>query len=134
MVVVKCPTCEFRTEDHEPVIAAALLTVHGQSHAGAQALPAGQGPGPKLDRPSISAGSSTEDWNHFERNWENYKTVCKVTAAQVNTVLVECCEENLKHLMFGHYDSTQQAAASEADLLASIKSLAVVHERPVLKK
>ena len=43
-------------------------------------------------------------------------------------MLVECCEESLKYLMFGRYSATEQTNATEAELLAAIKQLAVVHE------
>ena len=147
MVVVTCPLatpvtdCEYATPDHEAAIVAVLLKHHlDTAHAtpppqppvppAHPVAPGGQTAGMKmqLDRPRIAAGSTTQDWDHFVRNWTNYKTLTRVAAEHVNTLLVECCEENLKNLMFGQYDAAGQTAASEADLLAAMKRLSVVHE------
>ena len=114
MVAVPCPSigtnCNYVTPDQDAAIVAVFLkfhldTVHPAAPP-AQAppvppTPGGAGPKLQLDRPRISAGATTQEWDHFVRNWNNYKTLCKVAGGQVNTVLVECCEESLKNLMFG---------------------------------
>lgn len=141
MVAVPCPSvgtnCEYVTPDQDAAIVAVHLKFHLETMhptpPPAQVnpvppTPGGAGPKLQIDRPRISAGATTQEWDHFVRDWNNYKTLCKVVGGQVNTVLVECCEESLKHLMFGQYDATQQASATEADLLAAIKQLAVEHE------
>ena len=77
MVVIACtvPTCEFKTADVSEAVAIALLANHGLAHE--RALPTVAGPslppvprGPKLERPKVNIGVSTEEWNVFTRRWE----------------------------------------------------------------
>ena len=134
MVHMACPVpgCAYVTEDTEAVLVAALLTVHATQHANNAAVPgaAAGGGGPKiqLDRPRITAGSTSEEWEHFQRDWTTYKQMCRITDAHAKKVLFECCDENLKHLMYGQYSAVQQEAASEQNLLDAMKRLAVVYE------
>ena len=68
MVVVQCPhpDCNFSTIDTEATLVATLLQIHA---AGAHTQ---QAPGrqetarvEKVKRPTITTGSSSEDWSYF---------------------------------------------------------------------
>ena len=109
MPVLNCPVpdCNYATENVGDAAGAVLLKFH-------------------LD--TFHAGATSEDWSHFLRDWATYKDVCKVSVTHANKILFECCDENLKHLMYGQYTSEQQAATSEEDLLKSMKRLAVVYK------
>ena len=68
MVVVNCsaPGCNFNKDDVSEALAIALLTNHGFAHAGAPPPPSPIR-GPKLERPKVNVGISTEEWNVFTR-------------------------------------------------------------------
>ena len=81
MVVITCtiPTCDFKTDDVSEALAIALLANHGLAHQ--CTLPNTTGPslppvtrGPKLERPKVNIGVSTEEWNVFTRRWEVFRT------------------------------------------------------------
>ena len=81
MVIVACtiPTCEFKTDDVLEALAIALLANHGLAHQSTQPEIAGPVPepvprGPKLERPKVNVGVSTEEWNVFTRRWEVFRT------------------------------------------------------------
>ena len=74
MVVVNCsvPECDFSTEDVSEALAIiALLTNHGIAHTAPTTSPPVRGP--KLERPQINVGVSTEEWNVFVRRWEVFR-------------------------------------------------------------
>ena len=108
--------------------------VHGYTHMPAQAPPpGGAGPRPdtvkpKVEKPTITAGASNDEWTNFQSDWSTYKSICGLPANQVNKHLLDCCQEDLKHLLYGEYSATELDAAAEANVLATIKSLAVVNE------
>ena len=140
MPVLTCPVpgCNHATADVADAGGAVLLKFHLDTAHAAAAPPAAAAAAHterqsklQIDRPRISAGATSEDWSHFLRDWSTYKDVCRVTDAQAKKIIFECCDENLKHLMYGQYTSQQQANSSEDDLLKSVKRLAVVYESTI---
>ena len=72
MPAIGCPMdgCEYNTGDVEASIAAALLMVNNNVHVATTALATptastNKQKAPKIDRPSITKGSSEETWNAF---------------------------------------------------------------------
>ena len=70
MPAIGCPypDCTFVTDDVDPVVAAALLTIHNNTHVntGHTAAPADtRQKAPKIDRPTVTQGSTEENWNAF---------------------------------------------------------------------
>ena len=135
MPTVKCPVpeCPYVTADIGDAAGAVLLKFHLDQNHATPAPPAGRSTEPtppklQLDRPRIKAGATSDDWSHFLRDWNTYKEVCCITQSQAKKVIFECCDEDLKHLMYGQYTSEQQDAATEDQLIASLKQLAVVFE------
>ena len=62
MPAVACPIdgCDYTTPDYDPVIVAALLQSHSSTHT-----PPHKPDTAKLQRPTITAGSSSSDWQYF---------------------------------------------------------------------
>ena len=78
------------------------------------------------DRPTIEANSSDSDWALFLDTWGRYKRMTKVTARDDITMeLRACCSTDVNKLMFDFVGPVVLDNASEAELLAHIKSVAV---------
>ena len=125
MVVVECsvPSCDFKSEDVSEALAIALLTNHGLAHSTVT-----QGPsppsGPRLERPKVDVGISTEEWNVFTRRWEVFRTDSQIDAASAPSQLFQCAEKELG-------DSILKADPNATNgtletLLTSMKALAVI--------
>ncbi|KAK3725257.1 hypothetical protein QZH41_001290 [Actinostola sp. cb2023] len=131
MVKVECsgPHCDFKTDDVSEAIAIALLANHGLAHQSTPPAIAGPVPapvprGPKLDRPKVNVGVSTEGWNVFVRRWEVFRTGSGIDNASAPAQLFQCAGLELG-------DSILKAnpdAASDnlSQLLAAMHSLAVI--------
>ena len=70
MPAIGCPMdgCEYNTGDVEASIAEALSMVHNNAHVVTTALATAatnKQKAPKIDRPTITKGSSEETWNAF---------------------------------------------------------------------
>ena len=80
MVKVKCsvPNCDFVTEDGSEALVIAILTNHGLAHQNIPAAGTVQAPvaprGPKLERPRVDIGVTTEGWNVFVRRWNVFRS------------------------------------------------------------
>ena len=76
MVKVKCsvPNCQFETDDASEALVIAILANHGLAHQNSQPVSTAQAPvaprGPKLERPKVDIGVTTEGWNVFVRRWD----------------------------------------------------------------
>ena len=82
-------------------------------------------PKPKeLPRPELDEGITESDWQHFKEKWDRYKRSCLTTATQTVTQdqLRACCSDQLEKSL---YNSGLNAAATEDDLLKSMKELSV---------
>lgn len=115
MVVVECsvPQCDFKTNDVSEALAIALLSNHGLAHQNTvpavSTQPAPTFQGPKLERPKIDVGVSTEDWNVFVRRWEVFRTGSGI----------ELGDSLLKA-------NSNAASGTLNELLATMRSLAVI--------
>ena len=102
MVVITCtiPTCDSKTDDVSEALAIALLANHGLAHQ--CTLPNTTGPslppvtrGPKLERPKVNIGVSTEEWNMFTRRWEVFCTGSGIDDESAPSQLFQCAENEL---------------------------------------
>ncbi|XP_066936345.1 uncharacterized protein [Clytia hemisphaerica] len=127
MPVIQCPIngCDYQTDDVDPAIAAALLTVHNNVHVNAPAQTrAAPSKAPKIQRPSVSRSSTEETWNSFLARWRLFK---RGTALQPNEAcqqLFECCDEELGDDILKN-SNTDLVGITEDELLVLIKRLAV---------
>ena len=129
MPIIQCPIqdCTYATEDVDPAIAAALLTIHNNAHTSATvtgaAAPTRQR-APKIDRPKISRGSSEEVWNSFTTRWSLFKRGTYLSTGETVQHLFQCCDDELgDSILKGNPNVVN---GTEDVLLAAIKQLAVV--------
>lgn len=128
MIHCPIPGCDFTiAAETEPVLAAAQLNLHALTHTHATstnpAQPTKQKP-PKISRPSITKDTTEEDWNTFVKKWNLFKNGTDIPPTQVTTHLWQCCDPDLEAELFK--DVQNIATITEADLLNSIKRLAVI--------
>ena len=128
MIHCPIPGCDFTiAETVEAVLAAAQLNLHALTHTHATstnpAQPTKQKP-PKISRPSITKDTTEEDWNTFVKKWNLFKNGTDIPTTQVTTHLWQCCDPDLEAELFK--DVQDIATITEADLLNSIKRLAVI--------
>ena len=100
MVVVSCsvPSCDFRSDDVSESLAIAILANHGLAHqpgsvSSAASTPAHQGP--KLERPRVDVGITTEEWNVFVRRWEVFQKGCGIDDTSAPSQLFQCASTEL---------------------------------------
>ncbi|XP_068753710.1 uncharacterized protein [Montipora capricornis] len=131
MVVIACtiPTCDFKTADVSEALAIALLANHGLAHQ--CTLPNTTGPslppvprGPKLERPKVNTGVSTEEWNVFTRRWEVFRTGSGIDDQSAPSQLFQCAENELGDSLLKA--NPHAASNTLPDLLAAMRSLAVI--------
>ena len=129
MPIIQCPIqdCTYATDDVDPAIAAALLTIHNNAHISAPvtgaAAPTRQR-APKIERPKISRGSSEEVWNSFTTRWSLFKRGTYLSAGETVQHLFQCCDDDLgDSILKGNPNAVY---GTEDELLAAIKQLAVV--------
>ncbi|XP_078377784.1 uncharacterized protein LOC144660939 [Oculina patagonica] len=131
MVIIACtvPACDFKTDDVSEAIAIALLANHSLVHQRTLPILAGssQPPvprGPKLDRPKVNIGVSTEEWNVFTRRWEVFCTGSGIDEASAPSQLFQCTENKLgDSLLKGNPNA---ASSTLTDLLNAMRSLAII--------
>ena len=131
MVQIRCtvPSCNFQTEEVSEALAIALLNNHGIAHQSVQIAPvlpqqAHTPRGPKLDRPKINVGVSTERWNVFVRRWQVFCAGSGIDDASAPAQLFQCAGTELG-------DSILQANPNAVHdtlphLLAAMRSMAVI--------
>ena len=131
MVVITCtiPTCDFKTDDVSEALAIAVLANHGLAHQ--CTLPNTTGPslppvtrGPKLERPKVNIGVSTEEWNVFTRRWEVFRTGSGIDDESAPSQLFQCAENELGDSLLKA--NPHAASNTLPDLLAAMRSLAVI--------
>ena len=86
----------------------------------------------KLDTPKLTAGASQETWDTFLRSWNQYKQAMKITT-KATTFLFNTLDEDLRQVFRAHPD-TDIATMKEADLIESIKHLAVIVESELVHR
>jgi hypothetical protein len=125
MVVVNCsvPGCEFHTEDITEALAIAVLNNHGYAHTTA-APPPPAASGPKLDRPQVNVGISTEEWNVFVRRWNVFRTGSGISDASAPSQLFQCAGLELGDSILKA--SPNAPSGTTAQLLEVMRSLAVI--------
>ena len=125
---IRCPIadCTYSTGEVEVAIAAALITVHGNTHVAHAPAPANTNPqrAPKIDRPKISCGSSEETWNAFLTRWGMFKRGTTLAAGETVHQLFQCCDEDLGDTILKGIPNS--VSGTEDDLLTAMKQMAVV--------
>ena len=127
MVIVSCsvPDCNFTTDDVSEALAIALLANHGLAHsAPQQSGPVNASRGPKLERPKVDVGISTEDWHMFLRRWEVFKTGSGINDASASLQLFQCAGVTLGDSLLK--SDPNAASRPLADLLKAMRDLAVI--------
>ena len=71
----------------------------------------------KMERPTISAAGSSEDWAYFQSRWTEYVDATKGTDRDTVVQLLECCDDQLRKDLIRLTDKT------EADVHEAIKNL-----------
>ena len=79
---------------------------------------------PKIDRPSISRGTTEEKWITFSRKWTLFKNGTNIPQTQLTTQLWQCCDQELEADLFR--DVSDISILSEEALLQAIQRLAVI--------
>ena len=98
MPIHRCcvPVCTYATEEVCDNVAAAMLTLHNNTHAPAAATPPPvhqhKPKAHQLDRPRIASGSTEKTWNTFHARWTIFKDGHNLTAADKNHHLFQCCD------------------------------------------
>lgn len=135
MTQLECPVegCAWKSQNLADAHAAALNTAL-QGHittAHTQPLQAAAKP-EKLSRPTISKGCSSEDWGYFTTVWSSYKKATKLSPSDTNVQLLACCDGDLRRDLHRTDKALEQKA--EADILKTIKSLAVKQENSMVSR
>ena len=77
-------------------------------------------------RPSIEVETSESEWQIFEDQWARFKRMAKLSAiVDIRDNLRQCCADLLNKRLFDIRGSAALNNASEQDLLAWIKEIAV---------
>ena len=110
-------------------LAIALLANQGLAHQ--CTLPNTTGPslppvtrGPKLERPKVNIGVSTEEWNVFTRRWEVFRTGSGIDDESTPSQLFQCAGNELGDSLLKA--NPRAASNTLQDLLAAMRSLAVI--------
>ena len=130
MVKVKCsvPNCQFETDDASEALVIAMLANHGLAHQNSQPVSTAQAPvaprGPKLERPKVDIGVTTEGWNVFVRRWDVFRSGSGIDEASAPSQLFQCAGTELGDSLL----KANPKAASDTlpELLAAMRSLAVI--------
>ena len=137
-------TCTYSTDDQVPAESAletkvTLLrihadTVHPPSPSPVQQNPATAGSRAKLDPPKLSAGADQQTWDLFQRSWQLYKSGMAISAPQQAVHLFNCLDEDLRGDVLRANPDKDISTVAEAELLESIKSLAVKVESKLVHR
>ena len=122
MVVVKCPRCDYETDDVDPQVVVALLNIHATFHT--QNTTGPHQPQPKLDRPKIDVGVEEEAWNSFMRRWEAFRLGSGIDHTTVSMQFFQCATESLGDLVL-KYDPGIQTKDIET-VITIMRSFAVI--------
>ena len=134
------PLCIYNTDSQVPseqpfADKLALLKIHADSaHVAPRPAAAAAHPKVKLDPPKLSTGSDQETWEHFLRNWAMFKTGMGITILQAPVYLFNCLDSDLKDDILRANPSTEIAQMTEAQLIETIKTLAVKIESKLVHR
>ena len=98
MVKIKCPACEWESQDLSEEFANVLSEIFATHRQTAHPVNAAA-PVPqkiKIDSPKIGLEYNQEQWSSFERQWRMYKVGMAIPDSMVNTALFYCCSEELR--------------------------------------
>ena len=127
MAVVTCsvPICNFKTDDVSEALAISLLANHGLAHQHThQNVSAPTTRGPKLERPKVNIGVSTEEWNVFTRRWEMFRSGSAIDEASAPAQLFQCAGDELSNSLLKA--NPQAASNTLSQLLADMRFIAVI--------
>ena len=79
---------------------------------------------PKIERPTISRGSSSEEWNLFRKKWSLFNNGTSIPDDQLTTQLWQCCDAELESDLFK--DVADISVIDDISLLNSIKRVDVI--------
>ena len=135
-VQLDCPItgCSWKSQSLPDTLGTVLntaLTAHIQ--AVHPPTPQQAAPSLKLKPPSISAGSSPDQWSSFKKQWAMYKTGMAIPAAVCATALFHCCDEDLMSDLMRDLQA-DVSTMPETDLLAAIQRLAVKEESTLVHR
>ena len=131
MVRVKCPipACEFKTDDLDAAIVAALISTHAKVHDTAVTPAKAE----KVKRPTVSSAGTSEELTYFLSRWKDYVDATKIKDKELIIQLLECCDETLRR------DLTRAQGGSlttktEEIVLAAIRQLAGREENTMVAR
>ena len=130
MVVItsSVPGCEFTSGDVSEALAIAVLANHGLAHQAiappTASVTAPVPRGPKLERPKVDVGVTTEEWNLFVRRWDVFRAGSGINDTSAPSQLFQCAGTELGDSLLKV--NANPVTDSVAQLLASMRSLAVI--------
>ena len=138
MPKIKCPACEWESQDLAEAFAAVLntqLDTHIQLTHMPAAPPAvtAQPQKLKLDPPKVGIDCNPEQWSSFVRQWNMYKVGMAVPGNMINTALFYCCSEDLRCDILRDIQA-DLSSMSEQELLEAMKRLAVIEESTLAQR
>lgn len=127
MVKVDCPYpgCNYQADNPESSVIAALLQIHGLTHA---TTGGGSTKGPKLDRPRVDTGADEETWNTFLRRWEAFRLGSGINNVTASVQLLQCAGDDLSEMLLKAVPDITSHPVDK--VLRAMKSMAVI---PVAK-
>lgn len=128
MPVIDCPICEYQTDDNDAIAAAAQLNLHALAHSAPTTPPSDKQKPPRIDRPTVTRGTTDEEWNTFTKKWNLFKRGTDIPATQVTTQLWKCCDSEPEDDLF------KDINVNEYQLLAAIRRLAVISTATSIRK
>ena len=124
-----CSHCKFKTLDVSEALAITSLTNHGLAHQNTAPTATASAPepvlrGPKSDRPKVTVGVSTEEWNVFIRRWEVFHAGSRIDDSSAPSQLFQCAGPELGDSIL----KAKPDAASDSlpQLLENMRSLAFI--------
>jgi len=132
MPAINCPICEYQTDDNDAVAAAAQLNIHALTHSNPTTPPSDKQKPPRIDRPTVTRGTTEEEWNTFTKKWNLFKRGTDIPATQLTTQLWKCCDSELEDDLFKDINSID--TVTEMQLLAAIRRLAVISTATSIRK
>ena len=111
-----------------PVLAAAHLQGHLLNHKGTERSKI-----EAVERPTVSAAGTSQDWLYFQSRWEDYVKATNVKGADQAIQLLECCDSELRK---GIQRNGGMALSRKPldDIMKAIKTLAVRVENPTVAR
>ena len=120
--------CGFRTANVGDAVRAVLLKHHlDAAHPANAPGEANRHSNIKIERPVLEGKINGDERLNFNRDWSNYVGLNNITQ-NVNRHLVHCCAPDLKNELYGMHTQTAIDNMTDAQLLATLKTLTVVEE------